>query len=202
VEKYGLKAVNREKFAARGKLERKELERLIDMGLSVAEIARRVDRSGSNVRHWLRRYGLRTRATIERRARREARAAGRATAVAHCRHHGESVFVLEARGYYRCIRCRSAAVSKRRRVVKARLVLEAGGRCQLCGYDRYMGALQFHHLDPAAKEFSVSYQGMSPSINRLRAEAGKCILLCSNCHAEVEGNYIPLSGSPPYSIPG
>lgn len=23
-----------------------------------------------------------------------------------------------------------------------------GGKCQICGYDRYVGALEFHHLDP------------------------------------------------------
>jgi len=36
--------------------------------------------------------------------------------------------VLEGRGYYRCVRCRSEAVSKRRRTVKRKLVEEAGGR--------------------------------------------------------------------------
>ena len=74
--------------------------------------------------------------------------------------------------------------SRRRR--KAILVAEAGGRCAACGYDRYAGALQFHHLDPAGKQFGVSAQGIPRSMERARAEARKCVLLCANCHAEVE----------------
>ena len=63
---------------------------------------------------------------------------------------------------------------------------EAGGRCQLCGYGRYQGALQFHHLDPTTKEFAISRQGVTRAFAELREEAAKCILLCANCHAEVE----------------
>jgi hypothetical protein len=50
----------------------------------------------------------------------------------------------------------------------------------------------FHHLDPSATEFSVSRRG-AHSIGRLRAEVRKCILLCSNCHAEVEAGMVELS---------
>jgi hypothetical protein len=39
--------------------------------------------------------------------------------------------------------------------VKEILVAEAGGSCLICGYDRYAGALQFHHLDPATKSFGL-----------------------------------------------
>lgn len=70
---------------------------------------------------------------------------------------------------------------------------EAGGRCKICEYDRYLGALQFHHVDPSTKEFAVSLRGRTRHIERVRAEASKCVLLCSNCHAEVEGGITPLS---------
>jgi hypothetical protein len=69
--------------------------------------------------------------------------------------------------------------------VKEILVKEAGGSCRLSGYDRCLAALQFHHIDPELKEFGVARRG-ARSIERLRAETRKCILLCSNCHAEVE----------------
>ena len=63
-----------------------------------------------------------------------------------------------------------------------------GGRraASLCGYDAYVGALQFHHVDPATKSFDVSRQGVTRSLERARAEARKCVLLCANCHAKVE----------------
>jgi hypothetical protein len=77
-------------------------------------------------------------------------------------------------------------VSRRRRAIKAALVVEAGGRCGLCGYDRCARALSFHHVDPATKEFGVALRGVSRSLARARAEAAKCVLLCANCHMEVE----------------
>jgi hypothetical protein len=53
-------------------------------------------------------------------------------------------------------------------------------------------ALEFHHIDPATKEFGVSRSGVTRSIARSRAEARKCVLLCSNCHAEVEAGVVVL----------
>ena len=107
--------------------------------------------------------------------------------IRECRRHGAQRFVLEGRGYYRCTRCRMERVAQWRRNAKEKLVAEAGGRCALCGYDRYIGALQFHHLDPSQKAFGLSVRGITRSMAKLRAEARKCVLLCSNCHAEVEG---------------
>jgi 5-methylcytosine-specific restriction endonuclease McrA len=84
------------------------------------------------------------------------------------------------------LKCRSEAVTRRRRRVKQLLVREAGGACQACGYDRCIGALEFHHLDPAEKSFTLSHRGVTRSLAKARAEAEKCVLLCSNCHVEVE----------------
>jgi hypothetical protein len=64
-------------------------------------------------------------------------------------------------------------------------VTEAGGSCALCGYHRYVGALHFHHVDPSTKAFVLG-GGATRSLERTRQEAAKCVLLCSNCHAEVE----------------
>ena len=93
--------------------------------------------------------------------------------------------MLEGRGYYRCKRCRMQRVMDWRRRAKQRLIEEAGGCCLLCGYRRCSGALHFHHLDPAQKEFGIARRGFTRSIEKMRAEAAKCVLLCSNCHAEV-----------------
>jgi hypothetical protein len=80
---------------------------------------------------------------------------------------------------------------------KRRLVAEAGGRCQLCGYDRCMAALEFHHLDPKAKSFSLSMRGVARAFEELRKEANKCVLLCANCHAEVEAGYSTIVADGP-----
>ncbi len=89
------------------------------------------------------------------------------------------------------MRCRVDAVTRRRRKVKRTLVEEAGGACQLCGYDHCLAALEFHHLEPEEKVFQVSAR-YARSLDRARAEARKCALLCANCHAEVEAGVAVL----------
>ena len=84
------------------------------------------------------------------------------------------------------------AVSRRRRKVKEILVGEAGGSCAICGYRRCLGALAFHHLDPATKRLEVNAKGVSLALATLRAEAQKCVLLCANCHVEVEQGLVAL----------
>jgi transposase len=194
--KHGLTAPGRAKHAPRGAIDRAELAALVDSGASIAEIGETLQRATSTVRHWLGRYGLETRATRNRRA---APASTASTQLMACRVHGETAFRRDSKGYFKCLRCRAEAVTRRRRKVKAILTAEAGGACAICGYDRYVGALQFHHRDPSVKEFGLSDDGFYRSLERARAEARKCVLLCSNCHAEVEGGSVRLSSehSPP-----
>lgn len=187
LKKHGLTAHNADRHAPKGGLDREQLEALVDDGLTLREIAERLDRSGSTVRHWMGRYGLRTR------GHRRPRPPGNPKrAEMGCRRHGITTFVLEGRGYYRCTRCRSEAVSKRRRAVKRMLVEEAGGRCSICAYSRCQEALHFHHVDPTTKAFHLGHQGQSRSLARSREEAQKCVLLCGNCHAEVEAEIATL----------
>jgi hypothetical protein len=182
VNKHALVSSHAPRHAPRGALAREDLEPLVERGLSVRQIAAECGVSATTVRHWLRRHGLRTEPLHYR--RRDERPPDRL--VRHCSRHGWTSFVLGAGGYFRCPRCAAEAVSERRRRVKAQLVAEAGGRCQLCGYDRYPGALHFHHIDPGAKAFGIGGTGATPALAKLREEARKCVLLCANCHAEVE----------------
>jgi transposase len=189
MKRYGLEAPNREKHAAKGGIEREVLEELVAMGMSIGKIAETLSRSSATVRHWLRRYGLKTKSARQTRLEdivRPAKAAGRLDVTMTCPHHGETEFFLERRGYYRCKRCRSDAVARRRRKMKATLVADAGGRCRLCGYDRCQAALEFHHVDPSEKRMPLSADGVAYALRTLREEASKCVLLCANCHAEVE----------------
>lgn len=111
-----------------------------------------------------------------------------------CKHHGTTYFVLEGNGYYRCKKCRVQSVVKRRRNVKERLAKEAGGKCKICGYDRYLGNLIFHHLDSTKKDFGVSQGGVTKSYKNLKKEADKCILLCCICHGELHAGIISIPG--------
>ncbi len=195
MRKYGLESPYKEKHAAKGRLEQAQLEGLVEQGCTIAEIAEAVGRAKATVRHWLSVYGLKTkngRGARSRMARKAARAAGKLTIELDCHIHGLTEFILEGRGSYRCRRCRAERVSARRRRMKQILVAEAGGRCVICGYNRDPRALHFHHLDPQEKRFDVSRYGVTYSIEAARIEARKCVLLCGNCHSEVEGGITDL----------
>jgi transposase-like protein len=189
VKQHGLAAVHRDKHAPKGGIDRDTLSALVDDGKSTREIAEQLGLSQTTVRHWLRQHNLRTH-RARRATPRGVRGIHPDRVTMECARHGATEFWLEPRGMYRCVRCRSEAVSRRRRRLKEILVAEAGGRCSICGYDRYIGALQFHHLDGRQKEFGVATRGLTRSLAAVRAEAAKCVLLCANCHAEVEGGIV------------
>lgn len=75
-------------------------------------------------------------------------------------------------------------ISEARRKVKQQAVQYKGGACQNCGYSKCVGALVFHHLNPEEKDFGLSHGGNYKKFEDIKSELDKCILLCSNCHAE------------------
>ena len=64
---------------------------------------------------------------------------------------------------WKCKRCVGEAVTRRHQTIKRILVEEAGGACCVCGY----------------------------SLDAYRQEAKKCVLVCANCHGEIEAGLIP-----------
>ncbi len=74
------------------------------------------------------------------------------------------------------------SIKKWRKENRNKLVEYKGGKCVKCGYNKCKEALDFHHLDPTKKEFGLCNTVLS--FNKLKIEADKCVLLCSNCHRE------------------
>ena len=87
-------------------------------------------------------------------------------------------------GVWKCKECRKDAVIDTRRRNKIRLVEYKGGKCEICGYNKCIDALEFHHLNPEEKDFGLSC-GDTRSLERLKVEADKCIMVCANCHREI-----------------
>jgi 5-methylcytosine-specific restriction endonuclease McrA len=79
----------------------------------------------------------------------------------------------------------------RQRAVKQKAVNYLGGKCIVCNYDKHIGALEFHHVNPEEKEFSIGQVKLS-SFERMRTELDKCVILCANCHREFHGGLIEL----------
>lgn len=162
------------------------LRRLVAEGRSVREIAEALGVHPVTAAKRLRGAGLRT-------VRASQLGAPPAGVLRECRHHGLTEHRTDERGHPRCRRCRAEAVVRRRDRIRETILREAGNACVICGYDRHPGALQFHHLDPATKSFTIR-NGDTRSLERMRRESAKCVLLCANCHAEVEAGVtaVPL----------
>ncbi|HWM53852.1 MAG TPA: HNH endonuclease signature motif containing protein [Solirubrobacterales bacterium] len=196
IKKHDFAAVGNSRHAPKGEIDPIRLQKLAEEGVSIRKMADELGAGYSTIRYWLGRLDLETDRMIRRKEGEAARKAGLRRAYLKCPKHGHTAFFARLEGGFRCARCNTAAVSERRRQVKRRLVEEAGGQCTICGFAEHPAALQFHHLDPSAKAFHLSRRGHSRSIKRMRAEAEKCVLLCANCHAQLEvgAKELPVDG--------
>lgn len=69
---------------------------------------------------------------------------------------------------------------------KYEYVIKHGGKCEYCGYNENLAALEFHHINPEDKEFQIDMRAFSnTSLESLEKELGKCKLLCANCHRKI-----------------
>lgn len=84
------------------------------------------------------------------------------------------------------------AVAKRRRKLKLMVIEYKGGKCVVCGYRKYSGAFDLHHIDRSTKDFGLAMQGLTRSWEKIKAEADKCVLVCANCHREIHGGIAQL----------
>lgn len=109
-----------------------------------------------------------------------------------CKKHGPTTYILVGGKKWRCKQCRNDGVTRNRQKRKKRLVDHFGGKCYICGYDKCQQVLHFHHIDPQTKEFGLGNAGICRSWERMKAEAEKCVLLCANCHGEVENGITAL----------
>ena len=114
-----------------------------------------------------------------------------------CPRHGVIAFHRYKRGdgfVYRCKRCVGEAVTRRHR----RIALCSSARpevgCAVCGYERCALNLHFHHVDPSAKSFEMS-MGVGKALAAFREEAKKCVLVCANCHGEIEARRHRVAGA-------
>lgn len=78
-------------------------------------------------------------------------------------------------------------VKNRIQKLKELAVEYLGGKCTICGYNRCIWALDFHHRNPEEKKFTIG-KYYSRSWEKLKKELDKCDLVCANCHREIHFN--------------
>lgn len=87
--------------------------------------------------------------------------------------------------------CSTCMTNRRRFRQKQKAVIYLGGKCKLCGYNKSVNALQFHHRDRSTKKFPIS-GNHARAWDKIVKELDKCDLLCANCHSEVEYGIVPV----------
>lgn len=108
-----------------------------------------------------------------------------------CKYHACNNEVAESKSNVEKVFCNPKCKTKyyvdlNRKNAKIKAILYLGGKCQKCGYDNCITAMEFHHLNPDKKEFSISSLPHTRSWERLKTELDKCELLCCRCHREAE----------------
>ncbi len=133
-----------------------ELINLISSGLSLRKISNRSGKSLSSIRYWVKKYKishlLKTKNPTITDIKRKC---------PKCNMEKELNNFYKRRGKLfsstYCKECTSSTTVERMRVFKSRCVEYKGGKCYVCGYNKYLGALEFHHMDPNEKDFTISH---------------------------------------------
>ena len=72
-------------------------------------------------------------------------------------------------------------------IKKSKIVKECGGKCSVCGYDKNLSSITFHHINPKEKSFPIDTRAFANRKNEMiMNEIKKCIVVCRNCHGEIE----------------
>ena len=62
--------------------------------------------------------------------------------------------------------------------------------CKICRYSKCLEAIEFHHINPALKEWKLS-DLITHKRETIEIELSKGILVCANCHREIHYGFYP-----------
>jgi len=161
------------------------LKSLVDEGLTTREIAEHQECSQTNVRYWLKKFGLRVRRGPKGKIPKDLILPRRCA----CGETDPTRFYGHKRSV--CGKCQNKYNLAQRKKVREKALDHYGGRCTMCGYNVFKCALDFHHIDPESKDINFS-SAWGWSWSRLKKELDKCVLVCKNCHAAVHTGDLKL----------
>ncbi|RYD82905.1 MAG: hypothetical protein EOP84_08720 [Verrucomicrobiaceae bacterium] len=155
-------------------MNREDLELLVSQGLSYRNIASLRSVSLATIKYWGKKHGIPSKHRAFSANKHECKT---------CGERRPEEFYGHRKGT--CKKCFIAedvviGIAKKKQAIEY-----MGGKCFSCGYDKYYGALHFHHVNPADKEDWGSFRCWGWT--RIKREIDKCILVCAVCHAEIHG---------------
>lgn len=169
-----------------------ELKQMIDDNLSTRKISNITNKSQTTIRYWLKKYDLST--NHESFKNLTPVDYGDTRFCPRCQKECLTSDFYNRRGKKNssvyCKPCTGQQTMDRVRSFKTKCVEYKGGCCKICGYNKYIGALEFHHLDPSLKDFTISHLKSYTFDSVVINELDKCILVCANCHREIHFNLL------------
>lgn len=148
------------------------LKDLVEEKLSCRQIAERTCKSSSTVKKWLKKHGLQTINSSNEENDLRCQKCNKPLRGKQKKFCSKNCQVI-------------VYVTKHRQKIKRKAVEYKGGKCEICGYNKNIWSLAFHHIDPSKKDFSISDSGNSYGWESVKKEIDKCILVCLNCHGEI-----------------
>lgn len=118
----------------------------------------------------------------------------RICSICHKSKEEYSNFYKRKRGGFNsyCKVCSTKDIVKRTRQLKVKAIQYKGGKCVICGYSKCSRSLDFHHINPTQKEFSMG-ERTTNDFEKIKIELDKCILICKNCHGELHDGLITIT---------
>lgn len=159
----------------------------IELSYSTYKISEITGKSQTTIRYWLKKYNLNT----EYKSFKDIgiKEYGDFRFCPKCKKDCATTDFYSRRGKENssvyCKSCTSIQTVERQRRLKQEIVDYKGGSCVKCGYNKYIGALEFHHLDPSKKDFTIAHRRLTKLNDEIKNELEKCILVCANCHREI-----------------
>jgi predicted transcriptional regulator len=176
-------------------MEKLTLLKLIEKGYSTYDISKELSIGQTSVRYWLKKHGLKTQRTLHKEQRVNTSETITSKVCFKCKQlkNITDFYKINRRNkisYYSNCKdcCRSeTSLSNKRVFYKKQLVEYKGGKCEKCGYNSCLNALEFHHRDPTEKEISITnlFKWGKLDFESAKKEIDKCSLLCANCHREI-----------------
>lgn len=160
------------------------LSELVSQGLSTYQIAHELKSSQTNVRYYLKKYGLKT-IKKERNEQIDKKLCPKCNLI---KPIGD-FYTGGKKIYSYCRPCGRRDTIDRQRKIKADYITYKGGKCEKCGYNRCQAALEFHHIYPKVKEYGIA-KNKFYSLDKTKAELDKCLLVCANCHREIHNESV------------
>lgn len=174
-------------------MDRDLLASCVEQGLSVRQIASKFNKGNTTIRYWLNKYDLKT----CNKSFKDGYVSGKQILridekpIQKCNSCG--IDLNAETGYWRksrqlwapnCKKCSNKKSTERWRNSKKKAVEYKGGKCERCGYNKCIDALEFHHINPKEKDKNFG-NIKHKSWEKQKRELDKCICVCSNCHREI-----------------